>query len=46
LVVRSADTGEVDMFNYKIMAVVLLDAGKQMYERIKSLEARVAELES
>jgi hypothetical protein len=46
LVVRSADTGEVDMFNYKIMAVVLLDAGKQMYEKIKSLEARVAELES
>jgi hypothetical protein len=46
LVVRDADTNEVDMFNYKIMGVVLLDAGKQMHEKILALEARVAELEA
>jgi hypothetical protein len=46
LVVHSADTGEIDSWAYQHMGVVLLSATRQLHQKTKDLEARIAELES
>jgi hypothetical protein len=45
LVVFSDDTGEIDAWAYQHMGVVLLSAVRQLYQKTKDLEARIAELE-